>query len=152
VGGANSQCYKTEAGDLRIFRPHKNFDRFKRSAARLGLPDDWDNTELTSLLCKLLALEAPLVPSFDGGNLYIRPTLIETGEAYGIKESPYASSALLYIVTTLNLGKGLYPSAEAEGKGIKLDACKEFIRAWPGGTGSYKLGANYGTCLHHRRY
>lgn len=50
------QCYKTEAGDLRIFRPHKNFDRFKRSAARLGLPDNWDNDELTKLLCKLLAL------------------------------------------------------------------------------------------------
>lgn len=84
------------------------------------------------------------MPQYDGGNLYIRPTLIETGEAYGIKESPYASAALLYIVTTVNLGKGLYASAEAEGKGIKLDACKEYIRAWPGGTGSYKLGANYG--------
>lgn len=39
---------------------------------------------------------------------------------------------------------GLYPSAEAVEKGIRLDACKEYIRAWPGGTGSYKLGANYG--------
>ena len=48
----------------------------------------------------------------------------------------------MYIVTTKNLGKGLYSSAE--GKGIRLDACKEYIRAWPGGTGSYKLGANYG--------
>lgn len=70
--------------------------------------------------------------------------MIETGEAYGIKESPYASAALLYIVTTVNLGKALYGSAEEEGKGLKLDACKEFIRAWPGGTGSFKLGANYG--------
>lgn len=89
-------------------------------------------------------VESALVPQYDGGNLYIRPTMIETGEAYGIKESPYASAALLYIVTTVNLGKALYASAEEEGKGLKLDACKEFIRAWPGGTGSFKLGANYG--------
>lgn len=43
----------------------------------------------------------------------------------------------------MNLGKGLY--ASSEGKGIRLDACNQFIRAWPGGHGSYKLGANYGT-------
>jgi hypothetical protein len=54
---------------------------------------------------------------------------------------------LLYIVTTVNLGKALYASAEEEGKGLKLDACKEFIRAWPGGTGSFKLGANYGKSI-----
>lgn len=90
-------------------------------------------------------LEADLVPSDDGGNLYIRPNLVETSESYGIKEDAYAAEALLYVVTTLNLGKGLYPSAE--GKGIRLDACKEYIRAWPGGTGSYKLGANYGEFL-----
>jgi branched-subunit amino acid aminotransferase/4-amino-4-deoxychorismate lyase len=91
---------------------------------------------------QLKLAEAPLVPSDDGGNLYIRPTLIETSESFGIKEDAYAAEALMYIVTTKNLGKGLYPAAE--GKGIRLDACKEYIRAWPGGTGSYKLGANYG--------
>jgi branched-chain amino acid aminotransferase len=88
--------------------------------------------------------EKDLVPQHDGGNLYIRPTLIETSEGYGIKEDAFAAEALLYIVTTQNLGMGLYPSAEAVEKGIRLDACKEYIRAWPGGTGSYKLGANYG--------
>ena len=89
-------------------------------------------------------IEHDLVPAHDGGNLYIRPTLIETSEGYGIKEDAFAAEALLYIVTTQNLGMGLYPSAEAVEKGIRLDACKEYIRAWPGGTGSYKLGANYG--------
>ncbi|OCF43462.1 branched-chain-amino-acid transaminase [Kwoniella heveanensis CBS 569] len=139
------KCYKTEQGDLRLFRPKKNFDRLKRSASRLGLPSEWDNDELLELFAKLMALEAPLVPNTDGSNLYIRPTLLETSEGFGIKEDAFAAEALLYVVTTLNLGLGLYGSAEGEGKGIKLDACKEFIRAWPGGTGSYKLGANYGT-------
>ncbi|KAK4688242.1 branched-chain amino acid aminotransferase, partial [Tremellales sp. Uapishka_1] len=154
------KCYKTDKGDLRLFRPKKNFDRLKRSAARLGLPvgilsvifrwlshlapqAEWDNDELLELLSKLVALEAPIVPTEDGSSLYIRPTLLETSESFGIKEDAFAAEAMLYVVTSLNLGRGLY--ASAEGKGLKLDACKEFIRAWPGGTGSYKLGANYGT-------
>lgn len=84
------------------------------------------------------------MPTEDGANLYIRPTLLETSEGFGIKEDAYAGEALLYIVTTLNLGKKMYPSAESQENGIRLDACKEYIRAWPGGTGCYKLGANYG--------
>lgn len=91
----------------------------------------------------LIFKEAELVPKGDGENLYIRPTLLETSESFGIKEDAFASEALLYVVTSANLGKGLY--ASAEGSGLRLDACNEFIRAWPGGTGSYKLGANYGT-------
>lgn len=83
-----------------------------------------------------------MVPAGDGDNLYIRPTLLETSESFGIKEDAFASDALLYVVTAVNLGKGLYPSAE--GSGLRLDACNEFIRAWPGGHGSFKLGANYG--------
>jgi branched-chain amino acid aminotransferase len=54
-----------------MFRPKKNFDRFKRSAARLGLPvsrrlveiytqliiqNSWDNDELLELLAKLVAI------------------------------------------------------------------------------------------------
>lgn len=91
--------------------------------------------------------EKPICPKADapdGSSLYIRPTLIETSEAWGIKESAYASEALLVIVTSLNLGLKVYPSAETQEKGLRLDACREYIRAWPGGTGSYKLGANYG--------
>jgi branched-chain amino acid aminotransferase len=94
-------------------------------------------------MSRLLALEKDLVPQGDGENLYIRPTLLETSESFGIKEDAFASEALLYVVTSANLGKGLY--ASAEGTGLRLDACNQYIRAWPGGTGSYKLGANYGT-------
>ena len=46
-----------------------------------------------------------MVPDYDGGNLYIRPTLLETSESYGIKEDAYSAEALLYVVTTVNLGQ-----------------------------------------------
>ncbi len=84
------------------------------------------------------------MPQEDGGNLYIRPNIVETSEGSVIQQNPTVEEALLYIVTTVNFGKKLYPSAESAEKGLKLDANKNFIRAWPGGTGSYKLGANYG--------
>lgn len=51
----------------------------------------------------------------------------------------------MYIVTSANLGKGLYSSADDNAPSLRLDACKDLIRAWPGGHGSFKLGANYGT-------
>ena len=92
----------------------------------------------------MLMLEKPLVPGEDGGNLYIRPNIVETSEGSVIQQNPLVEEALLYIVTTANFGKKLYPSAESPEQGLRLDANKEYIRAWPGGTGSYKLGANYG--------
>lgn len=89
--------------------------------------------------------EEPIVPSYDGGNLYMRPTLIEMSQGWGLKEDPYATEALLFVVTGLNLGTKIFPSSESPENGLRLDACSKFIRAWPGGTGSFKLGANYGT-------
>ena len=91
-----------------------------------------------------------MVPSEDGASLYIRPTLIETSESFGIKEDGNAGEALMYIVTTLNLGKGLYASAEAPERGLRLDADPNFVRAWTGGTGKYKVGANYGESSNNR--
>ncbi|WVQ85402.1 hypothetical protein IAT38_007567 [Cryptococcus sp. DSM 104549] len=137
------KCYKTENGDLRLFRPNKNSERLKRSAGRLCLPADWDNADFVELLAKLVALEAPMVPNTDGSNLYLRPTLLETSPGSALRGND-TEAALLYVVTQLNSGTELYPSADSEEKAIKLGACKEYIRAWPGGTGSYKLGANYG--------
>ena len=35
------------------------------------------------------------------------------------------------------------PYFRGESKGISLLAVSDFVRAWPGGTGSYKFGLNY---------
>ncbi|ODN98442.1 branched-chain-amino-acid transaminase [Cryptococcus wingfieldii CBS 7118] len=137
------KCFKTDNGDLRLFRPNKNFDRLKRSADRLGLPSDWDNKELLQLLSTLVSLEGPDITTKDGGNLYIRPTILETSGGFGVRGEALAPEALLYIVTTHNLGAATYNSAE-EGAGLRLDARTDYRRAFIGGTGSYKLGANYG--------
>ena len=41
---SSRQCFKTEKGDLTLFRPKANFARLKRSANRLGLPVRFFNT------------------------------------------------------------------------------------------------------------
>lgn len=156
-----------------MFRPKANFARLQRSAARLGLPVSFllllslrradvsltgtrRSCCLSSRNCLLsvrfakgdlspsLPSEAPLVPGEDGGNLYIRPNIVETSEGSVIQQAPLVEEALLFIVTSANFGKKLYPSAESPEQGLRLDANTNYIRAWPGGTGSYKLGANYG--------
>ena len=72
---------------------------------------------------------------------------METSEGSVIQQAPLVEEALLFIVTSANFGKKLYPSAESPEQGLRLDANTNYIRAWPGGTGSYKLGANYGEPL-----
>lgn len=77
-----------------------------------------------------------------GRFLYIRPTLIGTGTQLGV-QAP--QEALLYIIAVpwpdLSAGNG-------KAQGLKLLASQpDSIRAWPGGFGYAKLGANYGPSL-----
>ena len=78
--------------------------------------------------------------------MYLRPTLIATEAQLGIS---LPKEALLFIIAVP------WPDAvkakQAEGKplpGLKLLASGEdTVRAWPGGFGYAKLGANYGPSL-----
>ncbi len=74
-----------------------------------------------------------------GYSLYLRPTLIGTQRTLGV--GPPAS-ALLYLIAS-PVGP-YYPSGF---KAISLLATSSAVRAWPGGVGDRKLGANYAPCI-----
>lgn len=81
-----------------------------------------------------------------GEHLYLRPTLIATEAQLGVQ---IPKEALLYIIAVPwpdpSKGKADDPAAKP---GLKLLASGEdSIRAWPGGFGYAKLGANYGPSL-----
>lgn len=65
--------------------------------------------------------------------------MIGTQPSLGIGPS---ASALLYCITC-PVGP-YYPTGF---KAVSLEATSESIRAWPGGAGDSKLGANYGPCI-----
>lgn len=74
-----------------------------------------------------------------GYSLYLRTTFIGTQPTLGIGAS---SSALLYCIAC-PVGP-YYPTGF---KAVSLEATSEAIRAWPGGAGNRKLGANYAPCI-----
>ncbi|EXJ85286.1 branched-chain amino acid aminotransferase [Capronia epimyces CBS 606.96] len=121
-------------GSLRLFRPDKNMARLNKSAARIALPT-FDGDKLTELIGKLAKLDERFIPSEKGYSLYIRPTLIGTQRTLGVGPP---GSALLFVIAS-PVGP-YYPTGF---KAISLEATDYAVRAWPGGVGDKKLGANY---------
>jgi branched-chain amino acid aminotransferase len=71
------KAYKDKKGNIRLFRPMMNMNRFHSSAGRLALPS-FDKEQLLKCIKELVKLDQSWIPSERGYSLYIRPTLIAT--------------------------------------------------------------------------
>lgn len=136
------KAYKDNQGRIRLFRPDKNMARFNGSAARIALPT-FSSTALIDLISRFANLEARFIPAQRGYSLYLRPTLIGTQRTLGVGPP---GSALLYVIAS-PVGP-YYPTGF---KAISLEATDYAVRAWPGGVGDKKLGANYAPCIVPQR-
>ncbi|KAI1387777.1 branched-chain-amino-acid aminotransferase [Hypoxylon trugodes] len=132
------KAYRDSQGQIRLFRPDKNMERLNKSAARIALPT-FSSTAMIELLSKFAKLEERFIPSQKGYSLYLRPTLIGTQRTLGLGPP---GSALLFVIAS-PVGP-YYPTGF---KAISLEATNLAVRAWPGGVGDKKLGANYAPCI-----
>ena len=149
------KIYRGHDSKLRIFRPDRNCSRMLKSATRIALPA-FDPKELQKLIETLVAVDGEkwLPKSRPGSFLYLRPTMIANDDHLGVQRP---KAALLYVMAccfpSLDTGiPNLAPTANGSGQkeetGLKLLASKEdTVRAWPGGFGFAKVGANYGPSL-----
>lgn len=126
------KAYKDRQGTIRLFRPTMNMQRLLSSAERLALPT-FDPNELLGLLKRLLKIDESWIPSSPGYSLYIRPTIIGTQESLGVAPP---RSAMLFIICS-----PVGPYYRTGFNAVSLYAEDKFVRAWPGGTGAFKLGA-----------
>lgn len=140
------KAYRGYDGRVRLFRPERNDQRFLRSAARISLPA-FSPGEFLKLLKAFVGLETGKWLAAPGRFIYIRPTLIGTAPTLGVNRPQEALMYILLIMwpplhvpnpaDQLSAGKSTY--------GMKLLASQQdMIRAWPGGIGYAKVGANYG--------
>jgi len=136
------KAYKDEKGAVRLFRPDMNMKRFKTSCERLSLPL-FDEAQMLACLKKLLALDKDWVPSEPGYSLYIRPTALATSSTLGVTPPHHA----LFYVITCPVG----PYFKAGFAPVKILAEDSYRRAWPGGTGCFKVGGNYAPGLLPQR-
>lgn len=128
------KAYRDAQGNIRLFRPDKNFERLSNSMARLAMPL-FDPDVLMYYLKKLIYLDQSWIPEGEGFSLYIRPTAISTEPFLGVA---IPHNIKLYIILS---PVGPY---YAEGfRPISLFADTKHVRAWPGGVGHAKVGGNY---------
>ncbi|KAI6811909.1 branched-chain amino acid transaminase, partial [Hortaea werneckii] len=132
------KAYKDKDNNVRLFRPDMNMKRMNKSAARIALPT-FEGDKFIELLKEFCRMEERFIPSTKGYSLYIRPNIIGTQRTLGVGPP---GSALLYTIAS-PVGP-YYPTGF---KAISLEATTYAVRAWPGGVGASKLGANYAPCI-----
>ncbi|KAL0476852.1 branched-chain amino acid aminotransferase [Acrasis kona] len=137
------QCFEgmkayTNGKEEFLFRPDMNAKRLNRSCSRLGLPT-FNEEEFVKAIAKLVNVEREWIPKERGYSLYIRPTVISTEETLGVLPP---KKALLYVIMS-----PVGPYFKTGFAAVKLLADPRYVRAFPGGTGHVKLGANYGPTI-----
>ncbi len=133
------KAYRTESGEIQLFRPTDNFKRFNQSARGLCIPP-FDEEFALKALKELLTLEKRWVPSAPGTSLYVRPIIIAMDPYLGLKAG---STYLFYIILS---PVGAY---YAEGfNPVKIMVTKDYVRAVRGGVGTFKTGGNYAASLN----
>lgn len=132
------KAYRRPDGGIQLFRPRDNLRRMNRSARRLCMPEV--DVEFTlRALKELLILDQDWVPRSRGASLYIRPTMIATEAALGVKVSP----RYLFYIMTSPVG-AYYPQGFNPTKILVED---RYVRAVRGGVGEAKTCGNYAASL-----
>jgi branched-chain amino acid aminotransferase len=132
------KAYRSKKDDILLFRPRENAGRFNRSLRRMCMPEISEEMFLEAE-CELLKVEKRWVPGQKGASLYIRPTVIGTEAALGIKPS---NDYLFYIILSpvgAYFKEGFNP--------VSLWVSDTYSRAGSGGTGEAKTGGNYSGSL-----
>lgn len=132
------KAFRQADGRVALFRPEMNARRLNRSAQRLCLPEVSEDMFL-ALVRALVSLERDWVPTGDGTALYIRPTIIATEAALGVRSS---RRFLFYII--LSPVGPYYPRGFEP---VRILVEEVYSRAAPGGTGEAKTGGNYAGSL-----
>ncbi|XP_069134085.1 branched-chain-amino-acid aminotransferase, cytosolic-like [Argopecten irradians] len=127
---------------VRLFRPMNNMERMVKSAERAGLPT-FEPEELLGCVKKLVSLDKSWIPKASPDmpySTYLRPTMIGTEPALGIDKP---ASCMLYVISG-----PVGPYFKTGMKPVSLLADPKYVRAWPGGSGMYKMGSNYAPTIH----
>lgn len=89
---------------------------------------------LLEMIKRWVRMEESWIPDKPGYSLYIRPTFISIQETLGVGPSNHA---LLYVI---GCPVGQYYAGLSS---VAIYAEDKYVRAWPCGTGCYKIGGNY---------
>ena len=133
------KAYHLEDGGIGLFRPEKNIERLNGSARRMVIPEV-DPDLFLQAMKELILLDREWIPKSQGTSLYVRPTMIATEPALGIRP---AEEYLFYIV--LGPVGAYYPEGFSP---TRIYVSDRYVRAARGGVGEAKTSGNYGATLY----
>ena len=136
------KAFRDVNGKVRLFRPEENAKRMIRSAKFLDLPAP-SVEQFVEMCIMAVKANAEYIPPFEiaTSSLYLRPLLIGSNPQLGIRSSSESTFIVMASpVGTYSGDKILVPGTAVVGR--------NYDRAAPNGSGSYKIGANYAQSLH----
>jgi branched-chain amino acid aminotransferase len=131
------KAYRSDDGDIILFRPEENARRFNSSADRLAMPGIPEELFIGSIEA-LIGVDWDWVPGGDA-SLYLRPFMFASEALLGVRPSRE------YIFCVIASPVGSYFSDHSAV--LTLWVADRLSRAGPGGTGAAKCGGNYGASL-----
>lgn len=132
------KAYRHADGSIKTFRPLRNAARFAASARRLAMAELPEELFLGSIEA-LVRQDRAWVPADSEKSLYLRPFMLGTEVALGVKPS----SAYTYLLIASPAG-AYFPQGI---KPVSVWLSDDYVRAAPGGTGEAKCAGNYAASL-----
>lgn len=132
------KAYRTEDGSINLFRPYENAKRMKKSCERLLMPGLPEEKFVEAVKETVRANEKWVPPYGSGSTLYIRPLMLGVGDNIGVGPAPE------YLFTIFVMPVGPYFKGGLQPSNFIVT---DYDRAAPHGTGSSKIGGNYGGSL-----
>ena len=133
------KAYRCPDGKVRVFRMDENAARLQSTCRGILMPEV--STELfEEMVTKVVRLNERFIPPYESGaSLYIRPLLIGTGAQVGV----HPADEYVFVIFVTPVGP-YFKGGFATNPYVII---REFDRAAPLGTGTYKVGGNYAASL-----
>jgi branched-chain amino acid aminotransferase len=130
------KAFKTNNGEITIFRMQRHHQRLLKSLERMSMPAIPEEL-FTSSLHALIETDQQWVPEAEGCSLYIRPVVFASESKLGVK----ISEQYKFVVMTSPVGPYFT-------KPIRVKVEETYVRAAEGGTGFAKCAGNYGGAFY----
>ena len=132
------KAYRTKDGSIQLFRPDRNAARMNASCRKLYMPEIPEAKFIDACIQVVKANERFIPPYGTGGSLYLRPFVVGVGDNIGVGPAPE------YLFSVFCIPVGAYFKGGMAPVNFNIADCD---RAAPHGTGSEKVGGNYGASI-----
>ncbi|MEY9872697.1 branched-chain amino acid aminotransferase [Streptacidiphilus sp. MAP12-33] len=128
------KAHRRMDGAMGVFRPRDHAARFQRSCRRLAIPELPEET-FVEALDLLISADQGHLSDDPSHSIYIRPIIFATDTSLMLRPSRTYRFLLMAFVAGGFFGEDV--------ESVSVWISRQFVRAFPGGTGDVKIAGNY---------